>query len=261
MDGIYIATPHRFHHEQVKLCLAAGKPVLCEKPLTVNAAETQDLIDLSRKRNTFLMEALWTRYLPAHQLVREWIDERKIGDITLMTSTFGFKAEKDLDDRWFNHELAGGSLLDIGIYNIAVSQWVKQKNPDSFSVSSKVGPTNVDESTSVNLVYPDGAVSQFTCTLLADAVNDFVIYGTEGTIYIHPRFWVADMVSLEIGDEKLTVSRPLRASGFEYEIEEAMDCIRSGSIESSRMTHSDTLANMKLMDDIRARIGLRYAFE
>ncbi|MEP6896830.1 MAG: Gfo/Idh/MocA family oxidoreductase, partial [Chloroflexota bacterium] len=124
VDGVYIATPHRYHFENIMQCLKAGKPVLCEKPLTVNANEARQLIKVSQDNKVFLMEALWSRYLPIYTVVRQWLDDKAVGDISLMVGTFGFNAPKDANDRWQNPELAGGTLLDMGIYPIAISQWV-----------------------------------------------------------------------------------------------------------------------------------------
>jgi predicted dehydrogenase len=261
VDAIYIATPHRFHYDNALLCLDAGKPVLCEKPLTVNAVEAKALIEIAQNKNLFLMEALWTRHLPIYQQVREWLDGDKIGEVRLLTSTFGFKALQDPQDRLLNHELAGGALLDIGVYNIAISQWVLRRNPLSFTAWSHLGETNVDELTAVNLVYDDDVVSQFTCTFRAQTTNDFWIFGAEGHIRIHSPFWDAKAATLVTAGRELTVTAPYRSTGFEYETEEAMYCIRRGKIESPVMSHADTLANMELMDGIRAAVGLSYTFE
>lgn len=261
VDGVYIATPHRFHFENIMLGLNAGKPVLCEKPLTVNAAETRELVKTSHEKKVFLMEALWTRYLPIYSVIRGWLDEKAIGDISLMVSTFGFNAPKDKDDRWQNPELAGGTLLDMGIYPIAVSQWVMGAPPKSFVAMGHLSETGVDELTTVLLKYENGVISQFHSSFLSNHVNDFLIYGSKGYIRIHPNFWGSTQASLIVNDQELTVSRPLRAGGFEYQTEEAMRCIRAGLLESPGMSHADTLANMELMDSIRAEIGLKYPFE
>ena len=261
VDGVYIATPHRFHFENAKLCLEAGKPVLCEKPLTVNANEARQLLELSREKNIFLMEALWSRYLPIFAQVRKWIDAGKIGDIVLITSTFGFRAERDHHDRSLNPELAGGALLDLGVYNIAVSQWVLQQNTVSFQAHARIGETGVDEFTAATLVYKNNAISQFTCNLLSQNTNDMFIYGTKGHIRLHPGFWGGDKATLKVGRKEKTVRKRLRNRGFEYEIEEAQRCIQAGMIESPGMSHADTLANMELMDAIRAEVGLKYPFE
>jgi predicted dehydrogenase len=261
VDAIYIATPHRFHIENALLCLKAGKPVLCEKPLTVNAAETQQLIETARAHKVFLMEALWTRYLPIYQPIREWLDAKAIGDLKLLVSTFGITVPTDQGDRWLNPELAGGTLLDMGVYPIAVSQWIMGQMPQSFSAQAYLGRTGVDELTAGLLKYENGVISQFHSSFITDGANDFVIYGSSGHIRIHAAYWAATQATLVTSDQTLTVSKPFRGGGFEYQIEEAMRCIRAGLLESPGMTHADTLANMQLMDNIRAEIGLRYPFE
>jgi predicted dehydrogenase len=261
VDAIYIATPHRFHFENILLCLNAGKPVLCEKPLTVNAAETKKLIETSRAKNVFLMEALWTRCLPIYQQIRQWLDAGVIGEVKFMSSTFGFVVPKTTDDRWLNPELAGGTLLDMGIYPISVSQWVTGQEPESFSVQSLLGKTGVDELTAVILKYPNGVVSQFNSNFLVANVNDFFIYGTQGRIRIHPNYWGASSATLTTEGQELTVTKPLTGGGFEFQTQEAMRCIRAGLLESPRISHAQTLANMELMDKIRAKIGLKYPFE
>ena len=261
VDAIYIATPHRFHVANARLCLKAGKPVLCEKPLTVNAAEAQQLIETARANKVFLMEALWTRYLPIYQQVRQWLEAGAIGDLRLLVSNFGINVPKDQGDRWLNPELAGGTLLDMGVYPIAVSQWVMGQMPQAFSAQAYLGSTGVDELTTVLLKYANGVISQFNSSFITDGVNDFLIYGSTGHIRIHANYWAATQATLVTGEQALTVSRPFRGGGFEYQTEEAMRCIRAGLLESPGMSHAHTLANMQLMDSIRAEIGLSYPFE
>jgi len=261
VDAIYVATPHRFHFENVMLCLNAGKPVLCEKPLTVNAAETKKLIETSNIKKVFLMEALWTRYLPIYQEIRKWVEAGMIGDIKYMCSTFGAVVPGGEDDRWLNPELAGGTLLDMGIYPISVSQWVVKQEPQSFSVQALLGKTGVDVLTAVTLKYPNGVVSQFNSNFIVQNTNDFFIYGSKGSIRIHPNYWGASDATLVTEGQELTVSKPLEGGGFEYETREAMRCIRAGLLESPGITHATTLATMELMDKIRDEIGLKYPFE
>jgi predicted dehydrogenase len=260
VDAVYIATPHRFHFENILLCLNAGKPVLCEKPMTVNAAETKELIETARAKNVFLMEALWSIYLPIYGQIRQWLNDGVIGDIKLMVSTFGGDAPKDQGDRWLNPELAGGTLLDMGIYPIAISQWIMGQNPQSFKAKAYLGKTGVDEITAGILQYENGVISQFSSNFFNGDSNNFRIYGSKGYICIYEP-WSATRATLITGDHELTVTKPLRASGFEYETEEAMQCIRKGLLESPQMTLAKTLANMELMDGIRAEIGLKYPFE
>ncbi len=261
VDAIYIATPHRFHAENALLCLNAGKPVLCEKPLTVNAAETRQLIEAARTNKVFLMEALWTRYLPIYQQIRQWLDAKAIGDLRLLVSTFGINVPKDQADRWLSPELAGGTLLDMGVYPIAVSQWIMGQTPQAFSAQAYLGKTGVDELTAGLLKYNNGVISQFHSSFITDGENQFFIYGSTGYIRIHAHYWGATEATLVANDQTLTVSKPFRGGGFEYQTEEAMRCVRAGLLESPGMTHADTLANMELMDSIRAEIGVKYPFE
>jgi predicted dehydrogenase len=207
------------------------------------------------------MEALWSRYLPIYPVIRKWLDEKAIGEISLMVGSFGANVPKDKDDRWQNPELAGGTLLDMGVYPIAISQWVMQAQPKSFHAISHIGNTKVDELTTVLMKYDNDVISQFHSSLLSNHVNDFLIYGSKGHIRIHPAFWATTKATLVTGEQELTVEKPLRAGGFEYQTEEAMRCIRAGLLESPGITHADTLANMELMDSIRAEIGLKYPFE
>jgi predicted dehydrogenase len=261
VDAIYIASPHRFHHAQTRLCLEAGKPVLCEKPLTVNATEAGDLIQLAQAKGLFLMEALWSRYLPIYRQVRTWLDGGEIGEIKLVTSIFCFQAERDPSDRKFNHELAGGALLDLGVYNVSLSQWAIGRDPSAVVARCHLGDTGVDELTAVTMVYPQGAVAQFACSFLFEGVNEMTVYGSRGFVRIHPGFWQSTEATLSVGGKETTAKLPFRRNGFEYQIEEAMDCIRGGRRESREMPLASTLATMTTMDQIRAQIGLRYSFE
>lgn len=261
VDAVYVATPHPMHFENTKMCLNAGKHVLCEKPLTVNTAESKILIDLATEKDLFLMEALWSRFLPVLQEIRQWINNGRIGDIRLIQSTFGFQAPYDPLSRIFSPELAGGALLDIGVYPIAVSQFLMKNNPLYTDARAIIGNTGVDEMIAVNLLYADGAVSQFTASVQAWFSNDCTIYGTLGKIHIEPMFWYPAKATIYSKTEEQTIHRPLKGGGFEYEIEETCRCIRENMSESPLMTHADTLANMRLMDTIRNTIGLKYPFE
>jgi predicted dehydrogenase len=261
VDAIYIATPHRFHVDNALLCLNAGKPVLCEKPLTVNAAEARRVIETARANRLFLMEALWTRFLPIYKQIREWLDAKAIGDLKLLVSTFGWNVPKEEGDRWYSPELAGGTLLDMGVYPLAVSQWVMQQMPQAFSAQARLSHTGVDELTAGLLKYDTGVISQFHSSFVHDGVNDFYIYGSTGHIRIHANYWGATQATLVTGQHTSTVSKPLPGGGFEFEIAEAMRCIRAGLLKSPGMSQADTLANLELMDAIRAEIGVKYPFE
>jgi predicted dehydrogenase len=169
---------------------------LCEKPLTVNARESLELIELSRRHGVFLMEALWTRFLPIYDDINEWLVAGKIGEPTSITSSFGFAFTRNLDERLFNPELAGGALLDLGVYNLAMSQWVFGSQPISHTIEGYLGQTNVDERGVATLIYTDGRSSQFEISMVRELSNDLIIHGTGGHIRVHPMFWSATRATL-----------------------------------------------------------------
>lgn len=261
LDGVYVATPHRFHFENTKLCLQNGLPVLVEKAFTTNFPEAEILIKQAKEKNLFLMEAMWTRFLPVFRQVRQILDEGKIGEVKSVVSTMGFRAKRENDDRFLNPMLAGGTILDLGVYNIAASQLIFQKPPISFSAEGFIGKTGVDEAVSVSMHYGNGTLSQFTCTFLAEPSVQIEIFGTEGKIFIHPLFYQSEKFTLIADETSREVEKPFDINGFEYEVREAQRCIRAGEIESPLMPHADTLDNMRLMDAIREHIGMKYPYE
>ena len=268
IDGIYIATPHSQHGEWVRHCLDAGKPVLCEKPLVPNLAQGQALVDLARERQVFLMEAVWTRFLPIYAVVAQWLQEKAIGELHGMQSSFCFPAPFDPAGRLFSPALAGGALLDIGIYNLSVTRWVLETAlgacPESLSIHARgvLASTGVDQRVSATLHFPGGLDSQFICGLDGSAENALTICGERGVIKLPTRFWQATEALLQrTGEPEQLVHASFRVNGFEYEIEEAQRCIRAGLIESPRMAHAETLATLGWMDEIRRQVGVRYPFE
>ena len=261
VDAIYIATPHRFHYENTKLCLEAEKAVLCEKPLTVNAKQADELFRLSQLKQIFQMEALWTRFLPIYGQVRQWLDAGEIGIIRNAESSFGYIAPRDVKDRLLNPQLAGGIILDIGVYDIALMQWVFQKSPQTITAVGQIGETGIDETVSAIMSYENGVFAQFTCSFQAQMLNQFVITGTEGIIIVHSNFWESSQASLIKNGKTRTIKKRFKINGFEYQIEAAMLAIREGALDCPQMTQADTLANMLIMDTIRQQIGLRYPFE
>lgn len=257
IDAIYIANPHAFHAETAALCLDAGKPVLCEKPITLNHKQAVNLFELSNRTNTLLMEAMWTKFLPAWRQVYQWISDKKIGDIQLIQSNFGFKAKFDIDDRLFNRALGGGSLLDIGIYNIALGQSLFKSPPDAIQADVLIGSTGVDERVSAEIRY-GSAVNQFTCTVLTDTKNDMTIYGTEGSIYIDDPFHAAQRIQIKTNELNDTLTLPFESAGFEYQIRAFENAIQQSKKECAEHTTNDTLINIKTVDSILLDAGIAY---
>ncbi len=260
IDAIYISNPHRYHFDTVALCLQAGKPVLCEKPLTVTASESEALFKLAAEKQVFLMEGMWTRYLPAWVQAKQWIDQGRIGEVRVMVSTFGVQIPREADDRWLNRESAGGVQLDMGVYNVAMSQFIMQRDPKSIVADGWIGHTGVDERTSALLNY-GGPVSMYTCNFQVDTENDFIIYGSEGRVRVAPNFWESTGASLILDNGSYeTFEQSFRASGFEYEAEAAMQSIREGKLENDIMPWRHTLGNMRAIDDVLGQFGMDYPF-
>lgn len=261
VDAIYIATPHSHHGEYVRAALDAGKPVLCEKPLVTTRAEGEALVALARSRGVFLMEALWTRFLPAYELAARMLQEGAIGELRAMQSSFCFASVYDPQHRQWNPALAGGALWDIGIYNLAVTRWVLQQmnsgvcpEPEHLDVAVKIAPTGVDAAVNVTLHFPGGVTSQFRCGFDAASVNAFEALGSKAALRFPTDFWQSEAV--EVVTRKappVRTSAPFVINGFEGEIAEAQACIRAGQVESPRMPHAETLALLGWMDAIRAR--------
>lgn len=277
IDAVYIATPHRFHFEQIKQCLLAKKSVLCEKPLTINQAQANSLFELAKRQKVFLMEAMWTLFLPVYQNVQEWIAQGEIGELKYIQSTFGFVMPTDEADRWLNKSLAGGVLLDMGIYNVATADWFINKalEPNNNALISPkiqamgtVAQSGVDEFTLVNMQYQnetgtDKKYAQFTCNFNAQTENCLWIYGSKGRIKIDNMFWGSDTASLYQQDNQTPSKKfhqPLAVNGFEYEIAEAERCITQGLLQSSVVSAQQTQQQLKIMDEIRAQLGVHYPF-
>lgn len=268
VDGIYIATPHGQHYDYALAALRAGKAVLCEKSLVPTQAMAQRLVDAAREHRVFLMEAVWTRFLPVYQEVAAWLREGRIGRLHALHSSFCFPAPYDPDSRLFSPALAGGALLDVGVYNINATRFVLRHALGEvpplqrMQAHGVLARTGVDARVSATLDFGDGLVAQFLCGIDTFAPNTMQVMGDAGAIVLPETFWQATRAQLLLPrDPGQTVERPFRTNGFEYEIAEAMQRIRAGDIESPVMPHSETLAVLGWIDQIRAQIGARLPFD
>jgi predicted dehydrogenase len=263
VQAVYVCTPHPQHAAAVRAALEAGTPVLCEKPLTPNAATTRALVELARERGVFLMEAVWTRFLPVYATVQRWIVDGRIGAVRAMQSGFVIDRPTIAGHRRYTAALGGGTLLDIGIYNLTVSRMVLPGAPVlRFEVQALKNNEGVDVQLQALLDFGEGRFSQFVCGWFTTGPNRFLVLGERGHIVVHGGFWEATTATLEVtGEAPETVDRPFRVNGFEYEIAEAMRCIRAGLTESPLLPPAESLAVVELMDAMRERIGVRYPFE
>ena len=261
IDAVYIATTHNFHFELAMKAIAQHKHLLVEKPITINHNQALQLFTAAKANNVFVMEALWSVFLPAYQQVRQWLDEDKIGEVTHLSSSFGFLFPRDYSDRLFDPVLAGGTLLDMGVYNIATSLWLMKQYPESIASSCLIGPTGVDETTSIQLSYKNGVVHQAVSCLKSQMVNDFLIYGDKGYIRIQPNFWGSEALILATEEQTITKRCPFDINGFEYQIRHFEDCLRQNKLESEIMSHDSSVSALKIMDKVREQNNLIFADE
>lgn len=261
VDVVYIATPHTSHCEQTILCLKGGRHVLCEKPLAINTAEVERMIAVARSEERFLMEAMWTRFIPIYKQVRTWLAEGAIGEPRMLTADFGFRGSADPEGRGLNPVLAGGALLDVGIYPLALAALVFGGEPESVVSSAHLGTSGVDEQNAFILRYAGGELAVLTSAVRTQVKHPAFIDGTEGSIEIAPPFWAASTATLIRGGEREMVEQPLSCNGYEYEAEAVGACIRAGRLESEHCTLNESQQLTRIMDTIRAQWGLVYPQE
>jgi len=253
VDVVYVATPHPFHREHSILCLRAGKAVLCEKPLAINAQEAREMVECARESGQFLMEAMWTRFLPVIVKVREWLADGAIGEVRMLTADFGFRSGWNPEGRLLNPKLAGGALLDVGIYTVAMASMVFSGPPSRIVSMVHVGETGVDEQSAMILGYDAGQLALLSCAVRTSTPQEARIMGTEGSIHI-PNFWHATSAKLyAAGKDAAQVDMPFEGNGYNYEAVEVMRCLRAGKLESDIMPLDESLSIMATMDQIRAQ--------
>lgn len=262
VNAVYIATTHNFHFENARLCLENGKHVLCEKPFTVNAAQAKELIALALERNLFMMEAVWTRFLPAIGKLRELLAEGAIGEVLTVKADFSITGEFDADHRLRNKVLAGGSLLDLGIYPITFAAIVFGEPPERIQSSAVIGDTGVDDRSFYLFDYAGGRRAMLSSSFTHHAPSEGIVCGTQGHIRV-PGFHAAQELQIHRdGEESEILKLPYgEGENFTFEISEAMACIAAGKIESDILPLSETLATMQTMDALRAQWGLKYEGE
>jgi predicted dehydrogenase len=200
VDVIYIATPHSRHRDDCILCLEAGKPILCEKPFTINAREAREVIDLARQKQLFCMEAMWMRFLPIIQQVRQMIRSGAIGEICTLTADFGYPAVLQPDNRFFNLKLGGGALLDRGVYPLSLAFHLLG-TPSNITSQANIGKTGVDEQSAILLTYPQGELAILSASLQTYATNEAVIAGKKGQIRIYAPFYRPTRLSISYFSE------------------------------------------------------------
>lgn len=259
-DLIYIASLHSFHAEQVKLCLEHGRNVLCEKPFTVNAREAKELICLAQQKKVFLMEAVWTRFLPFVAELKRILQSGDLGKVCSLTADFGGNAMGV--ERIARPELAGGALLDVGVYCLTLASMLFGNTVEKSFSAASFTDTGVDGENSMILQYADGRIATLRSSVVCPYSNKAVIYCEKGRVELE-NFWNAqEILVYKTGRTVPEIYRtPCGISGYEYEVETAARAIAAGETECAEMPLSETLRIMEWMDQFRAEWGLRYPFE
>jgi len=264
-DAVYIATPHGFHAEHAILSLRHGKAVLCEKPLALSARQVAEMIAAARtsrgESGAFLMEAMWTRFIPLMKSVMELVESGKIGAVKYIRADFGFPAPFNPEGRLYNMRLGGGSLLDIGIYPLYLCTQLLGR-PLKITAAGDLSATGSDVSCHAVLQYGEDRSAVISSTLACQTSLTAEIAGTEGMIRIPTPWYKNDRYEWgrSVDSMQLVELEPM-VNGFEYQIRETMRCMKAGLIESPMMPHSFSLMMAEIMDEIRRQIGVKYPSE
>ncbi len=260
VELIYIATPHSHHYEHAKLCIQHGKAVLCEKAFTRNTKEAEEVLALAKEKNVFITEAIWTRYMPARRLLDEVLASGIIGKPAMLTANLGYSiAHKE---RIIRPELAGGALLDIGIYPINFALMVFGNAIEKVTSTALLSDTGVDLQNSITFTYKTGEMAVLNSTTLAASDRQGIIYGDQGYIKIENINNCEDISVFNKQHELLQrVEIPKKITGYEYEVIAAIKAIKAGKIECEEMPHEETLKVMQIMDTLRKEWGVLYPGE
>ena len=264
VEAVYVASPHSGHRDHALLALEAGKHVLVEKALARNAAEVEEIFAAARARRLFAMEAMWTRHLPHIGWVREQLAAGRIGEVVTVTADHGQSLDLPATHRLKDPALAGGAILDLGVYPVSFAVDLLGA-PTDVSAVGRLTETGVDGHVSLVLGYPGRTLALLDATLWTKTPTTAVVSGTEGSLEIEGDFYAAGRrVRLRAADRARTVVETFAmegSNGFEYEVAEAARCIAAGHPESPRMTWDSSRAVMAVMDEARRQVGVVYPGE
>lgn len=259
IDIVYVASPHSLHYEQVKMALEAGKPVLCEKSFTTDANLARELFALAKEKHQFLMEAFWTKFIPVNQQLMQLVQAGEIGEVRSVQAQYGYRTARH--ERKMDPALAGGALLDIGVYCIGFAAMMLGYQPQRICSTVMRGAQGTDEMESMLLDYGGGRTA-----LLISAIGTHIpltasVYGSDGWVEV-PEFKNPQRAVVHKNDgSSYEISLPLESTGFEYQIREACRCVQQGRIQSGIMTPENSIATMAIMDELRRQWGMKFPFE
>lgn len=260
VDLVYVAIPHNFHYEHAKLALLNGKHVLCEKAVTLNAPQLEELIALSKERQLVFLEAIWSRFMPLQLQLKKQLDEGIIGKPVILNANLCYPIEHV--ERMYRADLAGGSLLDLGIYPVHFALQMFGNDYETVSSEMVLTDQGVDRHTMITLKYPDGKMAQLLSSMSTGSYAEATILGDNGLVKINGSNHIDEMTFYSKTMEVIErYQRPADAGGFDFELREAIGLIENGKIESTIVTHEDSLAAMRLLDTVRAQNHFIYPEE
>jgi predicted dehydrogenase len=257
VDIVYIATPHSFHEQHSILCLKNRKPVICEKPLALSAASAKRIVASARENKTFMMEGMWSRFNPAIIRAKRIIESGDIGEVRYVSADFGFQQPYDPTSRLYDPALAGGSILDVGVYPLFLALYILGR-PDKVDAAAQLAPTGVDESCAISLSYAGGVMAQLFCSMQVETKKEAVIAATRGMIIIHTPWYKSMGLSVLRNNNEEKIPLPYNGNGFEFQIEETNRCLTDGLIESPLLTHEFTIMKAEVSDEIIRNAAVAY---
>lgn len=264
VDVVYVATPHAQHHQVARALLLAGKHVLVEKPFTLNAAQAADLLQLAREQGVFLMEAVWTRFLPAFQRALDVLEEGRVGAVQYVQADLGFVADSDPRTRLWAPEAGGGALLDLAVYPLT---WVvaalgfPAPGSGAIRASGRLNAYGVDELCALSLSYPAGQQAQVMVSFVSDASRRASIVGVDGVLRTDAPLTRPEGLTVQVGNVTRRERFPHDFPPYAYQLREVTRCVQQGLLESPTMPLADTLSMMRLQDEARRQLGLIYPSE
>lgn len=260
VELVYVASPHSHHYEHAKMCIEAGKHVLVEKAFTVNAGQAQELIRLAREKNVLLTEAMWTRFMPARKILDDLIAEGVIGEIYSLTANLGYDIKHK--ERLIKPELAGGALLDVGVYPIQFALMAVHSKVKKISSDAVLSEEGVDLTNSITITFENGVMAVLHSSMLSLTDREGVIYGESGSIRFHN---INNCEGISIYDKSgmpvREIEIPKQINGYEYEVLACVKAIEEGRLECSEMPHEETIRGMEILDTIRKQWGMKYPCE
>jgi predicted dehydrogenase len=260
VDVVYVASPHSRHEADTLLFLEAGKHVLCEKPFALNAVQAQRMVDTARERNLFVMEAIWSRFLPAYVLLGELLADGVIGEVQHVDADFAIRFPFDAAHRLFDLALGGGALLDLGIYPLQLASFVLGA-PNDVQAVGHVGETGADEHVAAVLSHPSGALASVRTATTVTLSCAARVTGTDGWIDLPAFMHCPTSLTVTTGGMAEIHDTPIVGEGLRYQVAEVHRCVHAGEVESPTIPHAETVGLASTMDRIRAQLGVRYAGE